>query len=150
MNSRIRSALGQRGLVVLFAAVLLIPLAVGAYASAGHHQGGPKKGSTSSDATETKDDTPRFQGDSENPCDLPEGVSALSGDWTHGDFVSAWAGWAAGQKKGGVSTASVGGSISAAARSGCGKPLTSLGHGHSGEAPGNSAWAHTHKESDKP
>jgi hypothetical protein len=49
-------------------------------------------------------------------CQLPNGVS-LPGNWTHGDYVSAWA--ASGNPA----------AVQAAAHSSCGKPVK--GHGHS-------------------
>ena len=48
-------------------------------------------------------------------CPLPNGVT-LSGNWTHGDYVSAWA--AAGNPA----------AVQAAAHSSCGKPAKGAGH----------------------
>jgi hypothetical protein len=69
-------------------------------------------------------------------CSFPDSAEP-SGNWTHGDYVSAWA-----QAAGGDSA-----SVRDAAHSSCGKPVSahgphrndSRGHGHSKEPPGRPA-----------
>ncbi|HEX9236296.1 MAG TPA: hypothetical protein VF972_08455 [Actinomycetota bacterium] len=66
----------------------------------------------------------RFHGDGHVGCDVPAGTS-LTGNWTHGDYVSAWA--RAGS-----------GSVRDAAQSPCGKPLKATQHpGPGGEGQGS-------------
>jgi hypothetical protein len=152
--ARLRSALGRRGLVVAIVVLLSLFLALGAYASGGRHLGANKKASPSASASATQqeeeepeaaeaDATAKFHGDGTTSCDLPDGVTALSENWTHGDYVSAWAKWASDQKQQGLSTEANGLSVRDAAHSPCGKPVTSLSsHGRSGQAHGKSAEAH--------
>lgn len=61
-------------------------------------------------ADESGDLVARFHGDATTVCNTPDGVT-LSGDWTHGDYVSAWSAGDPVAKK-------------AAAHSRCGKPLS--------------------------
>ena len=162
MNARVRGMLEERGVIVVLALLLSLPLAIGAYASAGHSSNEPKKASTSVGAAkghseqgeqgEQAGDTGRVHGTGET-CPLPDGVAALSGNWTHGEYVSAWAHWAAEQKQQGLSTESAGASVRTAAQSDCGKPDTAASAGgQNGESPNprKSADAHSHKDEHKP
>ena len=151
--------LEERGVIFVLALLLSLPLAIGAYASAGHRSNGPKKALTSLGAArghskqgEQVGDGGRLHGSSET-CPLPEGVAALSGNWTHGDYVSAWAHWAAEQKQQGLSTEWAGASMRTAAQSDCGKrdiAASAVGQGGESPNPGKSAEAHSHKDEHKP
>jgi hypothetical protein len=150
LGERMRGVFARRGVVVLLAVLLSLSLAIGAYATVGRHSPNPKKASTAAGDT-----TARFHGDAETSCDLPAGVTALSANWNHGQYVSAWAKWAADQRQQGLSTTgSAGGSVATAAQSDCGKPLGSLSgqsvHGQSGKTHGKSAEAHSHKDAHTP
>jgi hypothetical protein len=102
------------------------PLAVG---------GGGNQGSDTgdADASETDQDSEADESGTHGgtiervhtDCALPAGAPALTGNWTHGDYVSAWA---AGEDAAGHQ---------AAAHSACGKPVQAGGpssgsHGQSG------------------
>lgn len=149
--------LEERAVIVLLALLLSLPLAIGAYASVGHHSN-PSKNVTASfgaagdqgEQGEPEGGAARFHGTGE-ACPLPEGVTALSGDWTHGDYVSAWAHWAAEQKRQGLSTESAGASVRAAAQSDCGKPDTALSAGEqSNESPNSGKSGQAHSDKHKP
>jgi hypothetical protein len=76
-------------------------------------------------------------------CALPEGVATLEGNWTHGDYVSAWA----------TAPTSDNEAVQAAAHSDCGMPTTSVDakartHGKSDEPHGKSD--EPHGKSDEP
>jgi hypothetical protein len=76
-------------------------------------------------------------------CALPEGVAALEGNWTHGDYVSAWA----------TAPKSDAEAVKAAAHGACGMPMTSVDakartHGKSDEPHGKSN--EPHGKSDEP
>jgi hypothetical protein len=73
-------------------------------------------------------------------CQLPEGADALNGNWTHGDYVSAWS--ASGDAV----------AHQTAAHSACGKPThargpSSMSHGQSGMAHGQSEQGSSEDES---
>ena len=68
-------------------------------------------------------------------CAFPEGVGPLEGNWTHGDFVSAWA------------RADGSDAVKTAAHSPCGKPISAADaqagtHGRSDEPHGKSDEPH--------
>jgi hypothetical protein len=72
-------------------------------------------------------------------CALPQGVAALEGNWTHGDYVSTWATAPTSDAEG----------VKAAAHSTCGMPMTSVDakagtHGKSDEPHGKSDEPHGH------
>ena len=146
-------------MIVVLALLLSLPLAMGAYASAGHHSSGPKKGLASlgaakgdSEQGERVGEGGRLHGSSET-CPLPDGAPALSGNWTHGEFVRAWARWAAEQKQQHVSTESAGASVRTAAQSDCGKldgAASAAAQSDESPHPGKSAEAHSHKDEHKP
>jgi hypothetical protein len=72
----------------------------------------------------------RFHGDGTTACALPDGTT-LTGNWTHGDYVSAWA--ATGDRA----------ATRAAAHSPCGKRVKKAhSHGKSGESHGKSGEPH--------
>lgn len=86
----------------------------------------------------------RFHGDATTPCNLTD-TSGFSGNWTHGDYVSAIA-------AGGDSAKTM-----AAAQSDCGKPMSSVGagksdqsHGKSGESHGRSTQSHGKSSQHRP
>ena len=73
-------------------------------------------------------------------CQLPEGADALNGNWTHGDYVSAW------------SASGDAAAHQTAAHSACGKPThaggpSSMSHGQSGMAHGQSEQGSSEDES---
>jgi hypothetical protein len=136
VNGRIRATFSRRGTIVLLALLLSLFATVGAFAATGHAPGGKKEHPGKSDEATEKSEgaeggtTIRFHGDDQSTCALPAGAEALSGNWNHGSFVSAWAkAFASGN---GVATATIG-SVRDAAHSDCGKPTHSLGQGKSAE-----------------
>jgi hypothetical protein len=88
----------RRRLLLIFIAVLL-PLVAGtvAYsASSSPGKSGSSPGKQKAGQQESKEQdqgvpggtVERFHG---GGCDLPDGVAALEGNWTHGMYVEAWA-----------------------------------------------------------
>ena len=108
----------------------------GAFAATGHAPGGKREHPGKSDEATEKSEgaeggtTIRFHGDDQSTCALLAGAEAMSGNWNHGSFVSAWAkAFASGN---GVAAATIG-SVRDAAHSNCGKPTHSFGQGKSAE-----------------
>jgi hypothetical protein len=108
----------------------------------GTDQGGEQEG-TEQEGTEQDQERPGQEGEGtvrrfhdQGLCVFPEGVTVPDGNWTHGDYVSAWA--ATGDP----------GAATTAAHSPCGKPLQALhqGIGSSSSLPG----AVTHGKSGQP
>jgi hypothetical protein len=130
------SAVNRRVFAVVLAALLVVALAGIALAArhapqaaqAAAHANAAAALGQQSDEDQADDDggvhggtVERFHG---SGCDVPSGAN-LSGNWTHGDYVSAWA--AGGDPE----------AIQAAAHSACGKPLHATGsHGKQGNPPG--------------
>jgi hypothetical protein len=131
--------LEERAVIVLMALLLSLPLAIGAYASVKH------RSADTSASLGASNSLGKHKGQAGNlsapyppggtSCYLPDGGSALSADWTHGDYVSAWSHWAAQQTQGGLSTQAAGAYVKAAARSDCGEPSNSVsGRGGTGQS----------------
>ena len=137
MPSTIRKLLARRAVVFVLALGIAALMVGGSYALTGHTTHAPKgptvEASESPEATEspTPDatETPSASGGSvarfhdAGVCNLTD-VSKLTGNWTHGDYVSAVA--AADPSK-----------VKDAAQSDCGKPMSAVGdHGKSDEPHG--------------
>ena len=160
MNARTRAMLGERGIIILLALTLSLPLAFGALASLGHHSNGPESTSTSLGATTNKGkQAPQAGGDAgvqagTESCPLPDGVDALSGDLTHGDYVRLWARWAAEEKRQGANADLVGAQVAAAAASDCGQPdatpSTEAPVADQTQSPGKSLDGRSHKDDHRP
>jgi len=109
---------------LLIVPIVAMAMAGGTYAAIGTHSGvAPSSGDTpavdvsptaSPDASPAPDSTLRFHGDATS-CAVPAGTT-LTGNWTHGDLVSAWA-------RSGDRTKTL-----AAAHSDCGKPTSAIAH----------------------
>ena len=104
MNARFRGMLQERAVIVLSALLLSLPLAIGAFASVGHRSA--NKTSASLGASKSPGKHKSEAGNLTAPyppggtsCDLPDGGSALTADWTHGDYVIAWSHWAGQQRQ---------------------------------------------------
>lgn len=161
MKERLLGQLARRIAVAIASAVTLAALAGGSFivatqSAAPEGDDKPTVKAEETEAPETEAPEPqgtespgvhggtveRFHGDGTHPCPMPDGVT-LDGNWTHGDYVSAWTDH---DKK------------HEAAKSWCGKPMSSVAkklaqqagataktHGKSGEPHGNSA---DHKPAD--
>jgi hypothetical protein len=148
--------LEERAVIVLLALLLSLPLAIGAYATVGHRSANQTSASlgASNSAGKHKSEAgtlsaPYLPGGTS--CYLPDGGSALSADWTHGDYVSAWSHWAAEQTQQGVSAQSTGKYVKAAANSDCGEASSSgTGRGGTGQPSEKSAEPRTRGDSHKP
>jgi hypothetical protein len=155
MNARVRGVLEERGVIILLAMLLSLPLAIGAYASV-HHSA--DKASASLGVSSAGSKHQRESGDTAplylpggTSCYLPDGGSALNADWTHGDYVKVWSRWAAQQQQQGVSTRLTGTYVKAAARSHCGTPSSSVSdQDESGQSGDRSAEPPTQGDSHKP
>jgi hypothetical protein len=99
MKDRIWGLLAKRVAVAAVSAVALAGVAGGTLVSSHHAADKPQVQATETESPEPTDtpdpnETPggtveRFHGDNTTPCPLPDGVT-LTGNWTHGDYVSAW------------------------------------------------------------
>ena len=146
MSSTIRKLLARRALVLVLVLGVALLLVGGTYALAGHSGKAPKGPKV--EASEKPSPEPSESPDAEGTpggsvvrfhdavvCNLTD-VSKLSGNWTHGDYVSAVAKTDPSKAKD-------------AAKSDCGKPMSAVGpHGKSDQSHGKSDLPHG--KSDEP
>lgn len=131
--------MNRRAMILLLAGLMVLALSgIAAAAHSGGHAVTPPRGKSaqapkSGDANEPAENEQEGEGvhggtieRTHADCPLPDGAT-LSGNWTHGDYVSAWA-------KSDPTTAKD------AAQSSCGKPAAAVAHsaekGKSGQAHG--------------
>ncbi len=111
MRPLIRKMLVRKAALAVAIPVALAAMAGGSYAVASfgtdHHSANVANHSQNL----ASDNTPRFHGDATTACPFPDG-STLTGNWTHGQYVAAWA-----------STKNAA-AVRSAAASSCGMPLS--------------------------
>jgi hypothetical protein len=98
MKDRIWAALAKRAAVAAVTGITLAVVGGGAFIVASQKpdsppglENKPVVAASESPGTEVHGGTvERFHGDGDNPCEPPSGTT-LEGNWTHGDYVSAWA-----------------------------------------------------------
>jgi hypothetical protein len=101
-----------------------------------HQASGQEQSAEPADEPGESDEAPELHGGAiervHEGCSFPDGAEAPAGNWTHGDYVSAWA------------AARNGESVADIAHSSCGKPAHAGGPGAEGSAPGRSGEAPGH------